>query len=132
MSKELTPLEVLKQLKEFVYGLELGNVDKLFVKGSFNIIETELKRLEEYDKVFRGEVFLNNEKTGLAVVESLVNKIQKQDEVLRIIKEIVNFSLEFDDSQNEWFLYISNDEHCVLVVKGTGVKTYELLKEVLL
>jgi hypothetical protein len=46
MNKELTPLDVLKQLKDFVYELELGNVDKLFVSGSFEIIETALKALQ--------------------------------------------------------------------------------------
>lgn len=46
MNKELTPLEVSKQLKDFIFELELGNVDKLFVRGSFDIIETALKNYE--------------------------------------------------------------------------------------
>ena len=51
--------------------------------------------------------------------------------VLEIIKN-GDFSLEFDESQGEWFLYISNEEQYILVAKGTGVKTYDLLSEVLL
>lgn len=52
---------------------------------------------------------------------------------LEIIKN-GDFSLEFDESQGEWFLYISNEEQSksILVAKGTGVKTYDLLSEVLL
>lgn len=46
MSKELTPLQVSKQLKDFIFELELGNVDKLFIRGSFDIIETALKAFE--------------------------------------------------------------------------------------
>ena len=46
MNKEISPLEVSKQLKDFIFELELGNVDKLFVKGSFDIIEKSLKALE--------------------------------------------------------------------------------------
>ena len=57
--------------------------------------------------------------------------VEKELEVLEIIKEI-SFIIEFDESQNEWSLYIPNEESCTLVAKGTGIKTYNLLKEVLL
>ena len=56
--------------------------------------------------------------------------IENSLKALEIIKS-ADFSLEFDESQNEWFLYISNEEQCILVAKGTGIKTYDLLKEVL-
>lgn len=48
--------------------------------------------------------------------------IEKELRVLEIVKS-ADFSLEFDESQNEWFLHIT--------AKGTGIKTYDLLKEVL-
>ena len=61
--------------------------------------------------------------------------IEKELKAVEIIKENIDFSLEFDESQNEWALwiiYISNEKHCALIAKGSGIKTYDLLKEVLL
>ena len=55
--------------------------------------------------------------------------IDKCIKALEIIKGI-DFLLEFDESQNEWFLYLSNKEQHILVANGIGVKTYDLLKEV--
>ena len=53
MNKELSPLEVAKQLKDFVFELELGNADKHFVNGSFDIIETALKRNKKLEKALK-------------------------------------------------------------------------------
>ena len=52
-----------------------------------------------------------------------LQSIEKSLKALEIMKS-AGFSLEFDESQNEWFLHIS--------AKGTGIKTHDLLKEVLL
>lgn len=46
MSKELTPLEVSKQLKDFVLEFVKNGLDRRFVRGSFDIIENKLKALE--------------------------------------------------------------------------------------
>lgn len=46
MSKELEALEVSKQLKEFVLGFVKNGLDRRFIHGSFDIIETTLKALE--------------------------------------------------------------------------------------
>lgn len=62
---------------------------------------------------------------GKAVIEDT-----KKLYTFEIIKN-AGFSLEFDESQNEWSLYISNEEQCILIAKGTGIKTYDLLKEAL-
>lgn len=52
-SKELAPLEVSKQLKEFVLEFINNDLDRMFVQGSFDIIEEALKRLEEHDRTFK-------------------------------------------------------------------------------
>ena len=77
----------------------------------FEIVETELKRLEEIDKV----MFFNNQ------------KMAKQDEILRIIKEkMVDIA---------WLL---KSENCSKYNLGVGSNQalkkpqYDLLKEVLL
>lgn len=54
MNKELTPLEVSKQLKDFVLEFVNNGLDRIFINGSFDIIETALKRnieLEEEHKI---------------------------------------------------------------------------------
>lgn len=137
MSEELTPLESLNDLKNS--GLVKDNA-VCFTKKAFekrlDIIETALKRLEEHDKIFKkydiNDIWLE---PALYVIknyfpmdtETQLNELK----VLEIIKS-ADFLLEFDESQNEWFLYISDEEQCVLVTKGTGVETYNLLKEELL
>jgi len=42
---KLTELEVLLELKNFLHELDLGNVDRLFVDGSCNILEKALNTL---------------------------------------------------------------------------------------
>lgn len=48
MSKELSLslLEIEKNLKDFVFELEMGKVDEMFINNSFEIIEKSLKALE--------------------------------------------------------------------------------------
>ena len=46
MSKELTPLEVSEQLKDFVLEFVKNGLDRRFVIGSFFIIEDQLKALK--------------------------------------------------------------------------------------
>ena len=65
-------------------------------------------------------------------LEPYIATIEQALKVFEIIKG-ADFGLDFDESQNEWFLYIFNEEQqSMLVTKGTGIKTYELLKEKLL
>lgn len=70
------------------------------------------------------EALLNNLNCGdiVYVYKKYWNEIQKKLKALEIIKGS-GFSLEFDESQNEWFLHIS--------ARGTGIKIHDLLKEVL-
>ena len=51
MSKELEALEVLKQLKDFVLEFVKNGLDRMFVDGSFDIIETALKEHEEHKQI---------------------------------------------------------------------------------
>lgn len=48
MSKELSLslLEIEKHLKDFVFHLEMGKVDEMFISNSFEIIEKALNALE--------------------------------------------------------------------------------------
>lgn len=46
MSKELTTLEVSKQLEDFVLEFVKNGLDRRFIHGSFDIIKTALKALE--------------------------------------------------------------------------------------
>ena len=46
MSKELTPLEVSNQLKDFVLRFVENGLDRRVIHGSFDFIETALKALE--------------------------------------------------------------------------------------
>lgn len=50
MNNELEALKVSKQLKDFVLGFVKNDLDRRFIHGSFNIIETELKDYEELQK----------------------------------------------------------------------------------
>ena len=46
MNRELSPLEVSNQLKEFVLEFVKNGLDRRFIHGSFDIIETALKALD--------------------------------------------------------------------------------------
>ena len=91
----------------------------MFVDGIYCLVDTKDNKFDVVD-----EYKINN----YGIID---NGTQKKLKALKIIKG-ADFSLEFDESQNEWFLCISNEEQSILVAKGTGIKTYELLKEVLL
>lgn len=52
-SKELTPLEVSNQLKEFVLEFVKNGLDKMFINGSFDIIESTLKDYEYQTRVLK-------------------------------------------------------------------------------
>ena len=115
LNDELTPLEVSKQLKDFVLEFVKNGLDRIFIHGSFATIETELKRLEEIDKV----MFLNNQ------------KMQKQDEILRIIKEKrVDISLLLGSSDLETYnLHIYSRKHGGLIDYKLTKAEFDLLKK---
>lgn len=55
MSKELTPIEALKDLISFIGSGEIADTHELceYVAKRKDIIENALKRLEEHDKLFK-------------------------------------------------------------------------------
>ena len=122
MTKELSPLEVSKQLKEFIFELELGNVDKLFVNGSFDIIETALKRLEKID----------NEPI-IPIPINRYNELDNKEEALKIIKEknvnVRAFKKALLMKQDELSAYNSQNHR---YEDDLTQEEFDLLKEVLL
>ena len=56
MTNELTPLEVSKQLKNFVLEFVKNGLDRKIIHGSFDIIEKEFKALE----IIKGNNYLRN------------------------------------------------------------------------
>ena len=138
-SKELVPLEVSKQLKDFVCELELGNVDKFFVHGSFDIIETALKRLDEHEKVFKKyDIDDNWLEPALYVIKNhfpIDTEIQlKKLKALEIIKEksvipayIVN--TKNVEQYNKWLKEITFRKDWLKRILTE--EEYDILKEVL-
>ena len=98
--KELTPLEALENIKsdleyitrlDYVEPIVRGEVrDKLYKiyhreLPELDIIETELKRLEKQDKKIKGMELALSEHA--LTIQRQHDQIEKQDEILRIIKE---------------------------------------------
>lgn len=123
MNKCLKALENIKREAGIPYFSTLYDIDMW--REDFATIEKGLKKLEELENITCKEP-----KDADEILDFLLTR----NKALEIIKRI-DFSLEFDESQNEWFLYISiptqDGEYQELVACGAGVKTYELLKEVL-
>lgn len=51
------PSETLKLLVDFIKGFELGNVDKIFVDGCFDVISTELNAFNAVKRFLRVQEF---------------------------------------------------------------------------
>ena len=77
MTKELEALKVSNQLKDFVLKFVKNGLDRRFIHGSFDIIETELKRLEQAENC----VFTSKE------------DVKKEHKVLEIIKKYLDCSI---------------------------------------
>ena len=76
MSKELTPLEVSKQLKDFVLEFVKNGLDRMFIRGSFDIIETELKQLEKQNKVLK---IVKKKVMGFVILKTVKEKYRVYD-----------------------------------------------------
>ena len=119
MSEELTPLEVSKQLKDFVLKFVKNGLDRRLIHGSFDTIETSLKRLEIIDKL--------NEKH--------CEDMQKKLKALEIIKESIGLKMSIDENSGDEdtaCLYIPLDKDNICIVGYVkGKEKIDLLKEVL-
>ena len=123
MSKELTPLEALTYLKENKRKHWLDN-DKS--SECLDIIEKEIKDCSALKK--------NTQK----VLEIANNKLKKQDEVLRIIKEkglhYLEIAMFISDLSYEEYVIETQREFCFRPMIDSKLKTqaeFNLLKEVL-
>lgn len=105
MNKELTPLEVSKQLKDFVLEFVKNGLDRMFVHASFNTIEKELKDYENLK--------LKHRSMQDAVLEDF-----KKLKALEIIKKHIDLE--------------DYDTAICLVERKLTQKEYDLLKEALL
>ena len=114
-------LEALKLLVDFIKGFELGNVDKLFVDGSYDIIEKELKELEE-----RREMMKRFNEACVPMI--LDNETEKKLKALEIIKKW-HIYLDIDHKNNAYLMCITcnGETWCVAIPK----EEYDLLKEIL-
>lgn len=143
MSKELQAFRrICNNLNSYEFTDECKKNKKL-IENAFKDYENlkERTKLDSFECLLRLEEILPRGKELLIPVakelkrkqdlEQMLHKMNVKhgyEEYLKISKalEIIKsagFSLEFDESQNEWFLHIS--------ARGTGIKIYELLKEVL-
>ena len=127
MNKELTPLEVSKQLKDFVLEFVKNGLDRMFVRSSFNIIEKELESLEKID----------NSVSIIGPIEEMSpDVISKKLKALEIMKKkrlawvwFIDNKLSFEDYNKSVDFLVGEPAH---KPKKLTQEEYGLLKEVLL
>lgn len=123
IDKELTSLEALKTAKSF--RLSWDNSDWLNKEDQdylFDIIETALKRLENYE----GKWYDTNLKQIFISIEDW-NIERKKLKALEIIKEKGNFiSFEYDKYDDKYYIYDNEFYAHNEITK----EEYDLLKEV--
>ncbi len=124
MNKELTPLEVSKQLKDFVLEFVKNGLDRIFVNGSFDIIETTLKQAQKDKKEL--EEIKNAINQGAMLSQwSHDCHHEKELKVLEIIKETLPV-------KEEDFFYDKETDTYFFMGYKVSKEKYDLLKEVLL
>lgn len=137
MSKELIPLEVSKHLKDFVLEFVENGLDRRFIHGSFDIIETALKEYETRktlietidsgEMVFQERTVWEEKQKKLKALEIIKNKevdIGWFIECLSCSKPLEVYNDRYDkirscDGKDYHFMQLTQQE-------------YDLLKEVLL
>ena len=90
MIKGLAPLEVSKELKDFVLEFVKNGLDRRFICGSFDLIEKELKVLEVIkNKEVQVAIFLlTNSCIGYNMSRGLLGKDLTEDEY-GLLKEVL-------------------------------------------
>lgn len=134
-NKELSPLEVSKQLKDFVLEYTKNGLDRRFVIGSFDIIETALK---DYEKQHQTDIDL----LGTAYKTNVQN--EKKLKALEIIKKKrVDMDFLFEEWEEENMDFLSEEreeENWEFALENYNMnheieltqEEYDLLKEVFL
>ncbi len=136
MSKELTPLEALKDLFANPYYIELGRIQgKKRFNRDIQIIEKALKENAELKQMIRNF----NEAIGEPQVISPT--VEKEHEALEIIKETCEFDFikeEIINKPTRYKIHIRrkgennfNMYYTVLVLYPKSQEEFDLLKEVL-
>ena len=116
MSKELTPLEALKELKKR-YGKNFSLNDD----ERCRIIEKELKAQEQYVQIAEKE---HEDYMALCgEITRLKNKHKKQLKALEIIKKLLNDDWTYFKLEENWI--------CIDGSSSITQEEYDLLKEVL-
>lgn len=122
MNKELTPLEVLEKIHDNWNCMNPNSNG--CVDNDFKIIENALKTFDEYMKISEEE----HEKLMILESKGIQEKSEKQEQVLKIIKEKwVDISrLEYAKKVEEY------NEYNIYFKQELAQYEYDLLKEVLL
>ena len=94
MSEGLEALEVSKQLKDFVLEFVKNGLDRRFIHGSFDIIDTALKRLNELDidlihKLQALHIIKKLPKEEKQVLLNMVYTHTKSEEEYDLLKEVL-------------------------------------------
>lgn len=118
MTKELSPLEVSKQLKDFVLEFVKNGLDRRFIRGSFDIIDTALKRLERRDNI--NEVLYKDEETMLKKLKAF-EIIKAKPQTLYLIPTYDNYHA---------YLELAHD--IALIEDIYSQEEFDLLREVML
>ena len=116
MSKELTPLEALKELKKR-YGKNFSLNDD----ERCRIIEKELKAQEQYVQIAEKEH--EDYMVLCGEITRLKNKHKKQLKALEIIKKLLNDDWTYFKLEENWI--------CIDGSSSITQEEYDLLKEVL-
>ena len=124
MNKELTPLQVSKQLKDFILEFVKNGLDRMFIDGSFDIIETALKQAQK-DKEELEE--LKNAISNGTIQNQWANMNSKNAKVLEIIEEKGLDIREFRYASSLYEYNICKNIGC----KDLTQEEFDLLKEVL-
>ena len=123
--KKLNALETSKKLADFVLGFVENGLDRRFVRGSFDIIDTELKEKVQLEKIIKNQIKVIGYYENLSLKEKLES--DKRGRALKLIREK---GIDVD------ILVWSNNcgEYNVNARTGVGFtqEEYDLLNEVLL
>ena len=122
MSKGLAPLEVSKELKDFVLEFVKNGLDRRFICGSFDLIEKELKRLVDFDSIL-------NTGGGIWAVDGIVAKKLKAFEIIEE-KEVDIYGIKNSIDVYDYNAGIENEAN--FENRMLTEEEYSLVKEALL
>lgn len=138
MSKALEALEVSKQLKDFVLEFVKNGLDRMFINGSFDIIERELK---EYELMKQVRIIVVDKKISDDDSKKLKNQRMfisnlEQCEIKPLFDEKTQKKLKALEILKDWFEVFEDENGYHLRplydIGRINKEKYDLLKEALL